>query len=226
MKPCCYRCAALLRRGARVFCGLLSLALLSFPAVGGEVPREADAERLQALRQEALALEHGEGVPRDTARAARLYCDGARLGDPEAQFASHQRALHGSSASPGGKVAEVQIDPAVRRQREQRLAHETAVGDDHAEFGAEPSNPFGCDLVEPVRLVDGQTEFARRPRNRRRSEHALTAERGVVAGEHAYDLVLCGEPPQAGHGELWGSGEDNAHRSILAEAAMVQTQAF
>ena len=86
MKPCCYRCAALLRRGSRVFCGLLSLALLSFPAVGGEVPREADAERLQALRKEALALEHGEGVPRDTARAARLYCDGARLGDPEAQF--------------------------------------------------------------------------------------------------------------------------------------------
>ena len=38
-------------------------------------------------RQEAQALEHGEnGVPRDTARAATLYCQAARHGDAEAQF--------------------------------------------------------------------------------------------------------------------------------------------
>ncbi|HOG02958.1 MAG TPA: transglycosylase SLT domain-containing protein, partial [Accumulibacter sp.] len=54
--------------------------------IAGEIPREADAERLLALRKEAVAHEHGEGVPRDYARAAKLYCDGARLGDPEAQF--------------------------------------------------------------------------------------------------------------------------------------------
>ena len=38
------------------------------------------------LRHEARAYEHGEGVPRNQARAAQLYCDAARAGDAEAQF--------------------------------------------------------------------------------------------------------------------------------------------
>jgi Sel1 repeat len=39
-------------------------------------------------RQEATALEHGEnGLPRDPARAATLYCQAARHGDAESQFA-------------------------------------------------------------------------------------------------------------------------------------------
>ena len=56
------------------------------PALAGDPPRDVDAERVLTLRKEALAYEHGEGVPRDYARAAKLYCDGARLGDAEAQF--------------------------------------------------------------------------------------------------------------------------------------------
>ena len=39
-------------------------------------------------RQEATALEHGEnGLPRDPARAATLYCQAARHGDADSQFA-------------------------------------------------------------------------------------------------------------------------------------------
>lgn len=38
------------------------------------------------LRQEAIAYEHGEGVPRNPVRAAALYCKGARLGDAQAQY--------------------------------------------------------------------------------------------------------------------------------------------
>ena len=34
----------------------------------------------------ARALEHGEGIAKDPARAAELYCQGARAGDAEAQF--------------------------------------------------------------------------------------------------------------------------------------------
>jgi len=74
--------SARLLRGSVACYGLLSASML----IAGEIPREADAERLLALRKEAVAHEHGEGVPRDYARAAKLYCDGARLGDPEAQF--------------------------------------------------------------------------------------------------------------------------------------------
>ena len=43
-------------------------------------------QRRAGFRGEALAYEHGEGVTRDQARAARLYCEAARLGDSEAQY--------------------------------------------------------------------------------------------------------------------------------------------
>ncbi len=43
--------------------------------------------QVQRWRQEAQALEHGEnGMPRDPARAATLYCQAAQHGDAEAQF--------------------------------------------------------------------------------------------------------------------------------------------
>ena len=38
------------------------------------------------LRLEAISYEHGEGVPRNAVLAAALYCEGARLGDAQAQF--------------------------------------------------------------------------------------------------------------------------------------------
>ncbi len=37
-------------------------------------------------RQEAMALEHGDGLERDAVRAAELYCRAARYGDAESQF--------------------------------------------------------------------------------------------------------------------------------------------
>lgn len=87
MKAACLRCPLLLRRGALVFCGLLSVATLASSAhAAAEKAADADSERRLAIRREALTYEHGEGVPKDPLRAARLYCDGARLGDPEAQF--------------------------------------------------------------------------------------------------------------------------------------------
>ena len=38
------------------------------------------------LVSQAVAYEHGEGVPKDPIRAAALYCEAARSGDAEAQF--------------------------------------------------------------------------------------------------------------------------------------------
>ena len=46
----------------------------------------ASSERALALREEAKIYEHGEGVKREPARAVRLYCEAARLGDAEAQY--------------------------------------------------------------------------------------------------------------------------------------------
>lgn len=45
-----------------------------------------DTARMAALRVEARAFEHGEGVPRNSAQAVSLYCQAARQGDAEAQF--------------------------------------------------------------------------------------------------------------------------------------------
>jgi soluble lytic murein transglycosylase-like protein len=43
-------------------------------------------ERVIGWRREAIAYEHGDGVPRDPVRAAELYCRAARYGDAEAQY--------------------------------------------------------------------------------------------------------------------------------------------
>jgi TPR repeat protein len=51
------------------------------------VPAAAASGTTSALLAQARALEHGEGVARDQARAAALYCDAAREGDAEGAFA-------------------------------------------------------------------------------------------------------------------------------------------
>ncbi len=65
-----------------------SLADLPAPLVMPRPPMSTVVPaQVQRWRTEALALEHGEnGLPRDPARAATLYCQAARYGDAEAQF--------------------------------------------------------------------------------------------------------------------------------------------
>ncbi len=48
---------------------------------------QAAAQNAATLTDRALQLEHGEGVARDPAAAAALYCRAARLGAPQAQYA-------------------------------------------------------------------------------------------------------------------------------------------
>lgn len=42
--------------------------------------------QVERWRQEAKALEHGDGIERDAVRAAELYCRAARFGDAESQY--------------------------------------------------------------------------------------------------------------------------------------------
>lgn len=48
-----------------------------------------------ALMREAVAYEHGEGVPKDQLKAAALYCNAAREGNAEAQYALGWMYTHG-----------------------------------------------------------------------------------------------------------------------------------
>jgi len=69
------------RKGAfwLFFILLGNLSTVSAASLSGK----PDSEALTALRTEARAFEHGEGVPKDPLRAASLYCDGARHGDAD-----------------------------------------------------------------------------------------------------------------------------------------------
>ena len=69
--------------------GGVALALAATPASAGDARllAQAYADQARYLATEAVSYEHGEGVPRDQAYAARLYCESARLGDAEGMYA-------------------------------------------------------------------------------------------------------------------------------------------
>jgi TPR repeat protein len=61
-------------------------ALVALPAAAGERAPGAVESPFSVLVAQAIALEHGEGVPKDLARAASLYCAAARNDDAEGMF--------------------------------------------------------------------------------------------------------------------------------------------
>lgn len=65
----------------------------------------AEPELTRSLRAQAVAHEHGEGVSKDSARAAMLYCQAARLGDPEAQYALGWMIANGRGVPRDDSVA-------------------------------------------------------------------------------------------------------------------------
>ena len=71
-------------KGFGSFLGGFALALFVAAPAQAEPLRKAEATGGQgeALLRQALALEHGEGVPQDMARAATIYCESARHGHP------------------------------------------------------------------------------------------------------------------------------------------------
>lgn len=64
---------------------LLALCCASVPVVAA-AQQEIGEATIADLRREAIALEHGAGVARDTERAIALYCQAARLGDAASAF--------------------------------------------------------------------------------------------------------------------------------------------
>ena len=64
----------------------LTLESLPRPATPPAEAGPVVPAQVQRWRQEGLAHEHGDGVPRDPVRAAQLYCRAARYGDPQAQY--------------------------------------------------------------------------------------------------------------------------------------------
>jgi TPR repeat protein len=67
--------------GTRRLLALVAMLLLA-PAAAAADP----TTRPDALAAQAIAYEHGEGVPKDQRKAAALYCEAARAGDVGAMF--------------------------------------------------------------------------------------------------------------------------------------------
>ena len=71
--------------------GLLSAVVCALAPVANAADATevaaAFAQQARYLADQALSYEHGEGVRRDPEHAAVLYCESARLGDPEAMYA-------------------------------------------------------------------------------------------------------------------------------------------
>jgi TPR repeat protein len=77
--------------GIRLPLGFRLLAAGGFALATGAIAAQeiSDAPKsdvASGLVAQAVAYEHGEGVPKDPIRAAALYCEAARSGDAEAQF--------------------------------------------------------------------------------------------------------------------------------------------
>lgn len=72
--------------GAKAQGTALTLDSLPRPATPPAETGPVVPAQVQRWRQEALAHEHGDGVPRDPVLAAQLYCRAARYGDPQAQY--------------------------------------------------------------------------------------------------------------------------------------------
>lgn len=64
-------------------CALIVASMFYKPAIADT---KAIKEQAMALRNEAKLFEHGDGTPRNPAKAVELYCEAARLGDVEAQY--------------------------------------------------------------------------------------------------------------------------------------------
>jgi soluble lytic murein transglycosylase-like protein len=65
---------------------ILTLACWALPALSFGQEAVAPDLQIAALRQEAVAFEHGDGVSRDGPRAVALYCRAAKLGDAASAF--------------------------------------------------------------------------------------------------------------------------------------------
>jgi hypothetical protein len=88
-------------------------------AAAAPAPPPADSSLILLLREEAVGYETGDGVDKDGARAAALYCRAARLGDAESQFRLGWMYANGSGVERSDGVAAFFFQIAAEQGLEQ-----------------------------------------------------------------------------------------------------------
>jgi soluble lytic murein transglycosylase-like protein len=110
--------------------GLVAAGLaLAAPCAVAAIEDAAVEDTLRAfLRKQALAYENGEGVARDPAQAAALYCKAARLGDAAAQFNLGWMYANGRGVERSDATAAFFFHAAAEQGSEQALRMLASVG--------------------------------------------------------------------------------------------------
>ncbi len=138
---------------------LLGIALVSTSAAAQEAlsanELATDSARIAAWREQAVAYEHGSGVPKDGARAAALYCQAARLGDAASQYDLGWMYANGRGVSRDDALAASFFELAAAQGVEQARAMLQRVGP------AAPGVP-AC-LRDPVALAVATPRAATEP---------------------------------------------------------------
>ena len=118
-------------------------------------PDDLAAANLLALRNEARAYEHGEGVARDAARAVALYCEASRQGDAEAQFSLGWMYANGRGMPRDNRMASLFFGLAAEQGHEYARKMRAFVGPAAAEppdclrDPAPPPQEAVADFLEP-----------------------------------------------------------------------------
>ncbi len=127
---------------------------------------------ITSLRGEAATYEHGNGVERDGARAAELYCKAARLGDTESQFSLGWMYTNGRGVERNDSLAAFFFQAAAEQGMEQAQRMLSTVG-------GPTTNVPDC-MREPA---------PPRPRVMATAPRAVPVERPIAAPRSIAELV-------------------------------------
>ena len=137
-----------------------AVALLGLLAQPVHAQPEAEApDRVAALRVEARALEHGEGVPKDGARAIALYCQAAKLGDAEAQFSLGWMYANGRGTPRDNRMASLFFGMAAAQGHEYAQKMLGFVGPSAAELPECMRDPPPPPVEQTVVATEVEDEF-------------------------------------------------------------------
>jgi hypothetical protein len=160
------------RLGVRWATRFLLVAVATSPALAEEIvtfggpaaPIAPPVLTTTELIAQGISYEHGEGVPKDQRKAALLYCEAAREGDPEAQFSLGWMFANARGVARDDAVAASLFALAAAAGHEQARRSLAFVGDDRGplpecmrpvEVVAIPQDvPFAITLDDPDPFVD------------------------------------------------------------------------
>ncbi|MEO8565466.1 MAG: transglycosylase SLT domain-containing protein [Betaproteobacteria bacterium] len=157
--------------GTRRLLALVAMLLLA-PAAAAADP----FTRPDVLAAQALAYEHGEGVPKDQRRAAALYCEAARGGDVGAMFNLGWMYANGRGIARDDALAAFFFARAAREGHAQAREMLKLVDRGqlvYPECMLPPAPASTAEAAEkPVELIDGEA-YADLPPDKRRIAQAV-----------------------------------------------------